>query len=104
MNFSLDTAILKVLDDDPAASMREIAPEAKLSASTVFYILTTRMGYIYRKCRLVQHNLSEPHKIDCLRQSHKLLEVLQNANGLRWRFILTGDESWFFYVNEHRKL
>jgi transposase len=29
---------------------------------------------------------------------------LQTAKKLRWRFILTGDESWFFYVNEHQKL
>jgi hypothetical protein len=30
--------------------------------------------------------------------------VLQNAKRLQWTFILRGDESWFFYVNENEKL
>jgi hypothetical protein len=37
-------------------------------------------------------------------QSCELLEVLQTAKELRWRFILTGDESWFFYYNPKRSL
>jgi hypothetical protein len=61
------------------------------------------MGYIYRRCRLVSQNLSEPQKIDRLRQSHELLEILQNTKRFRWRLILTGNESKFCYVNEHRK-
>jgi hypothetical protein len=32
------------------------------------------------------------------------LEVLQAAKRLGWRFILTGNESWFFYYNPKRKL
>jgi DNA-binding Lrp family transcriptional regulator len=44
---SIDAAILKVLNGDPTASLREIAQEAELSASTVFYVLTTRLGDIY---------------------------------------------------------
>jgi hypothetical protein len=91
--FAIDAVILKVMNGDPTASMCEIAQEAKLPASAVFYVLTTRMGYTYRRCRLVLHDLSEPQKINHLRQSHKLLEMLQNAKGLRWRFILMGDDS-----------
>jgi hypothetical protein len=45
-----------------------------------------------------------PHKIDRHWQSHELLEILPNPKRLRWRFILTGDESWFFDVKEHRNL
>jgi hypothetical protein len=32
-NFSIDAAILKMLNGDPTASVREIASEAKFSAS-----------------------------------------------------------------------
>jgi hypothetical protein len=103
-NRSINAAILKVLNGDPTASAREIAQETKLCASTVLYVLPTRIGYTYRRCRLIPHNLSEPQKIDRLRQSHKLLEILQNAKRFAWRFIPTGGESWFFYVNEHGKL
>jgi histone-lysine N-methyltransferase SETMAR len=62
------------------------------------------MGYNYPRYRLVPHNLSDEQRSDRLKQSRELLEVLQNAKWLRWRFILTGDELWFFYVKEHQKL
>jgi hypothetical protein len=62
------------------------------------------MGDIYRKCRLVQHNLSEPQKIDPLGQGHEHLKILQKVKRLRRLFILTEDEFEFFSVNEHRKL
>jgi hypothetical protein len=103
-NFFIDSTILKVLNGDPTVSMRQITQEVNLSASTAFYVVTTRINYIYRRCRLVPHNLFKQQKIDRLRQSYKLLEILQNSKRLCWRFILTGDESWFFYVNSHRKL
>jgi hypothetical protein len=103
-NFSIDTSIFRVLSRDPTASIPEIAREARLPASTIFYGLTTRMGYTYRRCRLVPHNLSVQQRNDRLKQSRELFEVLQNAKKLRWRFILTGDESWFFYVSKHQKL
>jgi histone-lysine N-methyltransferase SETMAR len=47
--------------------------------------------------------LSPKQKEDRFRQSCELLEVLQAVEKLRWRFILTGDESWFFYYNPKRK-
>jgi hypothetical protein len=103
-NLSIDTVILTVLNGDPSASVPDIAQEAKVSSSTVFYALTTHMGYIYQRGLLMLHNLSEPQKIDRLRQSHELLEILQDAKGLRCRFILTEYESWFLFMNEHRKL
>jgi hypothetical protein len=103
-NFSIDVAILKMLNGDLTASVREVAQEPKLFASAVFYVLTTHMGYIYRRCRLIPHHLSEPQKIDRLRQSHELLEILQKTKRLRWRFILTADESWLFCMNKHWKL
>jgi hypothetical protein len=62
------------------------------------------MGEIYRKCRLVPHNLSEPQNSDRLRQSHELLAILQDTKGICGRFILTENESWFLYVNERGKL
>jgi hypothetical protein len=42
-NLSVDAALLKVLNDDSTASVDEIAQEVKLSVSTVFDVLTTRM-------------------------------------------------------------
>jgi hypothetical protein len=46
-NFSIDSALLKVPNGDPSASMREIAQDTKLSVSTVFQVVMTRVGHIY---------------------------------------------------------
>jgi hypothetical protein len=48
--------------------------------------------------------LSGQQRNDHLRQSQELLEILQNAKRLRWRFILIGDKSCFFCINEHKDL
>jgi hypothetical protein len=48
-NFRIDAAIFKVLSRDPTASAHEIAQEARLPTATIFYILTTRIGYTYRR-------------------------------------------------------
>jgi hypothetical protein len=50
------------------------------------------------------HNLSAQQRNDQLKQSRELLEVPQNAKRLQWKFIVTEDESRFFYVNEYQKL
>jgi hypothetical protein len=103
-NVAIDTAILRVLARDPAASPREIADEAKLPLFTVYYVLTIRIGYKFRRCRFVPHALSAQQKEARLTQSRELLQVLENAKRLRWRFILTEDEAWSSYVNERQKL
>jgi hypothetical protein len=48
--------------------------------------------------------LSPGHQQDRHDQSRELLKELQAAKRLHWRFILTGDESWFFYFTLHRKI
>jgi hypothetical protein len=103
-NFSIDATIRRVLNRDPTASIREIAREARLLASTIFSVLTTLMGDNYRRCQLVPHNLSAQQRNDRLKQIRELLEMLHNAKRLQWKFIPTGDESWFFYVKRHQKL
>jgi hypothetical protein len=89
-NFSIDVAILKVLNGDPTASVREIEQETKPSTLTIFYVLTTPMGHICRTCRLVPDNVSEPQKTDRLRHSHELLEILQNVKRLLWQVLPGG--------------
>jgi DNA-binding IclR family transcriptional regulator len=78
-NYSLDRSIRDLLNREPGSSVREIAYELQLPASTVCYVLTARMGYSYRKCRLVRHMFTPKQKEDRFRQSCELLEVLQTA-------------------------
>jgi histone-lysine N-methyltransferase SETMAR len=103
-NDFVDCSIQNMLNREPGSSVREIAQELSSPVSTVFYALTVRMGYSSRKCHLVPQMLTPKQKEDRFRQSCELLDVLQAAKKLRWTFILTGDESWFFYCNLKGKL
>jgi hypothetical protein len=76
-NYSLDGSIQHLLNRDPGSSVREIAQELHLPASTVFHVLTAGMRSSYRKCHLVLHMLTREQKEDRFRQSCELLDVLQ---------------------------
>jgi hypothetical protein len=103
-NPSIDALIQKCLAENPEASIREIATETGIPSSTVWYVLTTRLGYIWRKCRLVAHSLTAQQQEQRLLQSRALLKMLQKAKAHAWRYLSTGDESWFFYYTPHQKL
>jgi hypothetical protein len=62
------------------------------------------MGYNDRRCRLVPHKLSGQRGDDGLKQSRELFDGFQDVKKLWWIFILTRDESWFFFIHKHEKL
>jgi hypothetical protein len=103
-NQLIDTRILKILDDNPGASVRAIAHAGSIPASTVWPVLTTRLAHTWRKCRIVPHALSDTQDQQRIEQSQLLLVNLCKAQRNAWRFLLTGDESWFFYYTPHQKL
>jgi transposase len=53
-NQLIDVRILKILDNKPGVSVHEIAHAVSIRASTAWYVLTTRLGYTWRKCRTVR--------------------------------------------------
>jgi hypothetical protein len=58
LNQTIDARTRRVLDENSGASIRQIANEAEIPASTVSSVLTTRMGYVWRKRRLVTDTLT----------------------------------------------
>jgi hypothetical protein len=99
-NSDHDARILAVLTADPIASVREIACETQIPKSTVYNILVQRLRYCSRKFRLVPHELDERQKIERVDKARALLVTLNKAKKCAWHFILTGDESLFFYYTE----
>jgi hypothetical protein len=83
-NVSIDAALLRVQNRDPTKSLHEIAEELGLSVWTTFVVITTRMGYWYRKWRLVPPALSPQQKEDRLTKTRELLGLLQTTQSLRW--------------------
>jgi hypothetical protein len=58
-NLMIDAIIRQFLINNPGGSICQIATETGILALTFWYILTTSLGYVWRKCRLVPHTLSE---------------------------------------------
>lgn len=100
----IDAKIRGVLDDIPSASTRLIGEEIKHSHSTVYRHLTQSMGYHYRCIRWIPHFLNEDQKRTRVQRAKELLTLLHTQDRLKWKFIYTGDESWFFYDNQIKKL
>jgi hypothetical protein len=78
-NEVFDELILNALEEDPAASVRQIADRTKIAAATVFLMLTNRLGVVSRKCRFVPHVLTatlRAHRVD---KSIELLPILVYA-------------------------
>jgi hypothetical protein len=52
----------------------------------------------------VPHALTEAQRRERVGKSIALLSLLAKAKRRAWQFIITRDESWFFYVTQHSKI
>lgn len=96
-NYRIDALIEKELNDDPTKSCRQIAQNIGYATSSVHYVLTVRMGYKQYNFKWIPHILTFYQKYQRMDDSRALIEVLKKAKKNGWHFIVTGDESWFFY-------
>ena len=96
-NYNDDKKILSEIKNDPSISCREIARLTNIPYSTVNYILVNRLHFKYKKLRWIPHVLDTHQKNARLKYSRRLLDVLTNCAKTKFRYILTGDESWFCY-------
>jgi hypothetical protein len=93
-----------VLAANPNASVHEIAHETRIPKTTVFDLLHGWLGYSARNYRFVSHALTEAQTTERVEKLIALLSVLIKAKKRAWRFIITGDESLFFYYTTHSKV
>jgi histone-lysine N-methyltransferase SETMAR len=103
-NLEHDVQILYVLERHLNASVREIADEARIPKSIVFDVLRGRLHYSWRNYRFVPHALTEAQRRERVEKSIALLSLLAKTKRRAWQFIITGDESLFFYVTSHSKI
>ena len=93
--------IQQIIYDNPMISCHQISREADIPYTTVRYALIHHLKYKCRKLHWVPHYLSDPQKkqrVECCKQ---ILTILQNQKRLHWRYIITGDESWFTYHTQY---
>jgi hypothetical protein len=85
-NQLIEARILQILDDNPGVSVRETARAASIPVPTAEYLLTTRLGYTWRKSHNRPHTLSNSQRQQRLEQSQLLLINLRKAQHNAWRF------------------
>ena len=72
---SIDHAILQALNEQPFASLRQLAKRILIPTTTIRYHLVNRMGYKIKHCKWVPHRLSVAQKQTRVTISRSLLDT-----------------------------
>lgn len=100
----LEVKIRRLLEADPKLSANEIAAQLGRSPSTVKRYLHEVLQFEFKKTRWVPHFLTDTQKNQRKELSSELIDVLDSASTHNFRFLVTGDESWFFYRSPNNGL
>jgi hypothetical protein len=101
---TIENAILQALDEQPFVSLRQIAKRTLIPMSTVRYRLVNKMTYKLKHCKWVHHKLSEAQKQTRVATSKRLLDRLGSVQHQGWQYIVTLDEAWFYFSNQHKQI
>lgn len=95
-----DDALRALVDNEPLLTTRELANKLHVSHVTIENHLN-KIGFIYKWCRWISHQLSEKHIADRISIASSLLSRQQYEPFLDR--LVTGDEKWIVYDNVVRK-
>ena len=95
----IDQKIYAELNCYPFHSLRTLSTCLKIPKSTIYDHLK-KMGFTVKHLKFVPHVLNSEQKLNRVRLAKQLLEVIAQARHQSWRYFLTGDESWFFFVED----
>ena len=100
----IDTLIQKELENDPFVSARIIARRIRVAISTVTTHLHKSLKMKNVHFRWIPHLLTEQQKKMRVELSNEILKALEIARKNKFKFILTGDESWFEYAYAYQRM
>jgi hypothetical protein len=100
----IDSVILQALDEQPFASLRQIAKRTLIPMSTVRCRLVNKMTYKLKYCKCVPHRLSEAQKQTRVAASKRLLDLLGSVHHQGWKYLVTLDEAWFYFSNQNEQI
>ena len=89
--------IQDTIDENPMISCHEISRQTLIPYTTVRYTLLYHLKYKCRRLHWIPHSLTESQKSIRVEYCKQIISILQKQQKLNWRYIITGDESWFFY-------
>jgi hypothetical protein len=97
----IDDAILDALDKQPFSSVRELAKLTFIPTTTVYRHLTRSLGFVLKRLRWVPHTLTDTQKAQRITLSNQLLLEIRSIKHQGWHFMITIDESWFYFSTDH---
>ena len=89
--------ILRRLEENPTTTARAIARSLKISHSTVLDYIYNVLGYHRSTCRIIPHLLTNKLRQQRILYSKVQLAILQEAEVVQYKNIISLDESWLFY-------
>lgn len=98
-----DKLILKELEEEPFASVRQIARTTGIPKSTVYRHLTEKLNYVNMHLKWIPHKLTTEQKHERVACSLELIKMLTSAENRGWNYFVTGDESWFYLNYEYEQ-
>ena len=96
-NYLVLNKIRKLIQREPWHTARSIEKETGIPKSTVHYHLTHFLGYRSVRTKYIPHVLTNDQKKKRVELSKQLLFMLRAEKKRNYMFIVTGDESWFYY-------
>jgi hypothetical protein len=93
----VDEAIHGTLEKCPFSSLCQIGKRTFIPMSTPRYHLVNSLGYQIRNVRWFFHSLSSSQKQARVEMSQDLFQVLRFAKHHAWKYIVTLDESRFYF-------
>jgi hypothetical protein len=99
---TINNAILQAFDEESFAPLHQIAKRMLIPMSTVWCHLVNKMTYKLKYCKWVPHRLLEAQKQTRVAPSKRLLDLLGSVQHQGWKYLVTLDESWFYFSNQYK--
>lgn len=100
----IDDLILRELNFDPFITARMISRKAHCAHSTILSHLIDSLHMKNIHLRWIPHQLNALHKSVRVEISRTILCYLDKAKKNNFKFILTGDECWFEYRYNYKRM
>jgi hypothetical protein len=98
-----DEAIFLALNEEPFASIRQLAQFTHLPRTTIHRLLRGSLEFRVRHLRWVPHRRSDIQKSNRFEVSRKLWSLLTTQQERYWHDVVTLDESWFCRNTDHER-
>jgi hypothetical protein len=96
-----DDVIVRALDELTFSSVRQPSCVIHLPETTVYRRVSEKLGCTAHYLWWVRHILSDDQNATRVQSSKSILTILRAEKTRDWQYMVTLDESWFYYVTDH---